>query len=87
MTGVEQARGGQTDTVTYWPDHAAPMTWLRCIASGCETRVDPWDHNTRCSEHRAPGDHRGDTARARRLEVARAIVEANRRRVDEATNA
>lgn len=81
---IERARDpdGQTFPVTYWPDHFAEATWFRCNTPGCETRVDPWDHNTRCTEHRPPPDHRGDTDRARRLEVARAIVRANRESID-----
>jgi hypothetical protein len=81
---IERARDpvGNDGTVTYWPDHFAQATWFRCLAPGCETRVDPWDHNTRCTQHRPPDDHRGDDDRARRLEVARAIVAAHRESVD-----
>ena len=67
---------------THWPDHFAPMTWHQCMAAGCDTRVDPWDHNIRCPDHRTPTDHRGDDARARRREVAQAIVRANRETAD-----
>lgn len=69
---VEHASGGENDDVgAYWaPDHWAPMTWARCITDGCTTRVDPWDRNHRCLEHRsAPVD----------LERVRQLVDAGRR--------
>lgn len=77
---LEQARGGETMGVSHWPDHWGEQTWHRCIAPGCSQRVDPWDHNTRCPDHRPPPDQRGDDTRARRREVARAIVTAARER-------
>ena len=48
--------------MTYWPDHFGPHTWFRCIwrdpetGAQCERGVDPWDHNTRCPEHRPDPD-------------------------------
>jgi hypothetical protein len=51
------------------PDITAPMTWRRCIAEGCDERIDPRDRNTRCPEHRR---------QAVNLERVRAIVEVNR---------
>jgi hypothetical protein len=53
------------------------MTWHRCLTTACDTRVDPWDHSHYCPTHRAVGD----VAQARRREVARAIVQANRERI------
>ena len=35
---------------------ARPETWPTCVAAGCTTRVDPWDHQTRCSVHRPDPD-------------------------------
>lgn len=34
----------------------APDRWPECITPGCRTRVDPWDHNSRCSRHRLAPD-------------------------------
>lgn len=80
---IEHTRGQNGDVgATFHPDHFAPMTWHRCVTTGCNALVDPWDHNTRCTEHRPPPDHRGDDDRARRLEVARAIVRANRESIE-----
>jgi len=38
------------DPVT--PTHADRSSWPVCITAGCTTDVDPWDHNTRCPQHR-----------------------------------
>lgn len=65
------ARADRIDDVTYWPDHFGPMTWFRCVEEGCDVRVDPWDHSTRCPAHRIEA--------AARLERARAAVERGRR--------
>lgn len=78
---AEQARDGENGDVSHFPDHWGPMTWHRCVTPGCDARVDPWDHNTRCPTHRPPPDHRGDDARAKRRDIARAIVAAERERV------
>lgn len=52
----------------YWPDHFAPLTWHRCVKDGCQARVDPWDHNIRCADHRpAPDD---DVRIIRHVELA-----------------
>lgn len=61
----EQARGrlGNDGVVTYWPDHFAPLTWFKCIAPGCTNRVDPWEHNTRCAEHRPAPDEQPAVSR------------------------
>lgn len=68
---VEQVRDGENERMgTHWPDHFAPMTWHRCITEGCQVRVDPWKHRTRCDEHQADADAK--------LERVRAIVEAHR---------
>ena len=69
---IEQARGvaGNDGDVTHWPDHFAEMTWFRCIVDGCDARVDPWLHSTRCPHHQADADAR--------LERVRAIVAAHR---------
>lgn len=67
--------------VTHQPDHFGPMTWHRCIAPNCQARVDPWDHNTRCPQHRPADDETGDTARTYRRNIARAIVAEHRRPV------
>lgn len=67
---------GHTDDVAgrvypFGPDHWAPMTWYRCITAGCDVRLDPWEHRTRCAEHQAQVD--AATARVREL------VDAGRR--------
>lgn len=70
---VEHARDGQNGDVgaTIDRSHWAPMTWAVCITDGCRERVDPWDRNHRCPEHRArPVD----------LERVRELVDAGRRR-------
>lgn len=69
---TEHPRGdpGNAGEVSYWPDHWAPMTWHRCIVEGCDTRVDPWAHVTRCPDHQAAEN-------AKRARV-HAIVQANR---------
>lgn len=38
------------------PTHADPSTWPQCITADCYELVDPWDHNTRCPEHRPDPD-------------------------------
>lgn len=53
------------------PDHWAPMTWHKCIAPGCQVRLDPWEHRTRCPDHLV--DAAAAAARVREL------VEAARR--------
>lgn len=80
MIGVEHPRDGENGDVrvTLGPDPTAPHTWLRCVAPGCNARVHPLDHNTRCATHRPIADHRGDDDRARLVARARAIVAANR---------
>lgn len=82
---IEHPRGHNDDVgATFWPDHYAPLTWPRCVTSGCDERVDPWDHNTRCPIHRA------DDAAARyaaRLETVRAAVERGRRQTSHRTSA
>ena len=60
--------------VSHWPDHFGPQTWFRCIEDGCDERVDPWDHSTRCPTHRTNAADQY----ARLLAVRRA-VEAGRR--------
>ncbi len=57
MTGVERVRDGETGGMREdaLHSHWAPMTWPVCVTEGCAVRVDPWDHNTRCSRHR-PAD-------------------------------
>jgi hypothetical protein len=71
---LEHPSGGQTDNVgaTFHPDHWAPLTWYRCITEGCAERVDPWDHSTRCTHHRAQA--------VADLERIRTLVDAGRRR-------
>ena len=67
---VEQARGRENGGVGYIHDHWAPMTWPTCVREGCRVRVDPWDHNTRCGQHR-PAD-------ADAVDVAAALAEIPR---------
>ena len=78
---TEQTRGsvGNDEHVgIYWPDHFAPMTWLECLEADCHTRVDPWDHQTRCPEHRH--HHAEDLMRVRELVAAGRRTEQQYRR-------
>lgn len=75
---IEHPRGQNGNvSATHWPDHFAPMTWHRCLTSTCAARVDPWEHSHYCHAHRAVGE----IDQARRREIARAIVTANREHI------
>jgi hypothetical protein len=69
-------------TVTYWPDHFAPATWLRCIAEGCTARLDPWAHITRCPRHQAEQTAALERQRERVHAIVREYRDAERRKID-----
>lgn len=51
-----ESEGPVTPRTDVGPTHARRASWPQCIEAGCTTTVDPWDHNTRCTDHRPPPD-------------------------------